>query len=853
MSVGIRRPLSVGLVSLCVLVGGLVFASVPALAVGPEAPTIMSESVANVEATAATLEAEINPGGAETTYRFEYDTSEAYGQSTPESASIGEDEAAHLVTARITGLEPGTTYHYRVVATNSLSLAGGTPGAGKTLTTTVPPGSGSSGSCPNEQLRAEQPYGLELPDCRAYELVSPLEKNGNDATEAEASTSDGSFVSRAAVSGEAIEYQSQAAFADPAGNTVADEFLSRRGPGGWSTQSITPPIEGYGVDLETAYEAMVFTPELTKGVTETDALSSSEAPAGFWELYLADFANSSYQWVSKNGPAGARGTPYQGGTEVRETKDYIAGASTDLSHVVIYHYGGLIYEWVEGIGGLIHVDIANSGEAMAGEPGSSGLHNLYEVEAWHAVSSDASRIFFTSEGQVYVRENAEREQSPVEAGRCTMSADACTVEVSASQKTNGTGPGGADPNGPQSARYWGASVEGSKVFFTSTAELTDDAYTGAADNTANLYEYDLQTGKLTDLTVDTADVAEGAAVQGVVQISEDGSYVYFVAQGVLAGENADGRAPVAGQPNLYVSHEGGAPTFIATLAEGFLDAGDWATSSNGYVGGPNDSTAVVTPDGTRLAFLSHRSLTGYDNTISTGTSCGRNHNVAGGLEPAACTEVFEYDSVTGRLACVSCDPTGARPTGPSNLEWSSGGSYIKYRARNFTEDGALFFQSSDGLVPHAIDDRQNVYEYENGHIYAISDVAGDQEAFFMDASPNGDDVFFGTADQLVAQDRDNRVDVYDARMDGGFPASVSVAPCDNGDSCKPPTSPQPAVFGAPASATFSGTGNVVPPPPVVKPKPQKKTVKCGVGKRLSHGRCVKSGHGKMKKPAKGRK
>ncbi len=201
--------------------------------------------------------------------------------------------------------------------------------------------------------------------------------------------------------------------------------------------------------------------------------------------------------------------------------------------------------------------------------------------------------------------------------------------------------------------------------------------------------------------------------------------------------------------------------------------------------------------------------------------------------------------------CASCNPSGARPTGPSSL----GHNGIMYRARDFTEAGALFFDSSDALVPHASDGLQNVYEYENGHVYAISNVAGGEESLFMDASPDGDNVFFATADQLVTQDRDNRVDVYDARVDGGFPVSVSPPPCDNGDSCKPPASPQPAAFGAPASATFSGAGN--PPSaavakPAVKVKSKKQGCRTGFVKR--HGKCIakakprkrtkKSTHGK---------
>ena len=95
-------------------------------------------------------------------------------------------------------------------------------------------------------------------------------------------------------------------------------------------------------------------------------------------------------------------------------------------------------------------------------------------------------------------------------------------------------------------------------------------------------------------------------------------------------------------------------------------------------------------------------------------------------------------------------------------------------------------------------------------MFPVSDVAGAFESHFMDASPSGDDVFVATADQLVGSDTDSRVDVYDVRVGGGFPVSVVAGACVNADSCKPPVSSQPGVFGVPASATFSGVGNIMP-------------------------------------------
>ena len=102
------------------------------------------------------------------------------------------------------------------------------------------------------------------------------------------------------------------------------------------------------------------------------------------------------------------------------------------------------------------------------------------------------------------------------------------------------------------------------MFFTSDVELTNDAQTGPEDNAPNLYEYDVETKQLTDLSVDELTAKgkgdpEGADVLGLVTASEDGSYVYFVAEGKLA------EGATSGQPNMYL-HHAGRTSFIATLA-----------------------------------------------------------------------------------------------------------------------------------------------------------------------------------------------------------------------------------------------------------------------------------------------
>lgn len=98
---------------------------------GPAATTNHSSSVTM---TAATVHGSVNPHGLSTTYHFEYGLTTAYGKSTS-SQSAGSGQSAQSVSARITGLKPHTTYHYRIVATNS---SGTSVGADRTFTTAKP-------------------------------------------------------------------------------------------------------------------------------------------------------------------------------------------------------------------------------------------------------------------------------------------------------------------------------------------------------------------------------------------------------------------------------------------------------------------------------------------------------------------------------------------------------------------------------------------------------------------------------------------------------------------------------------------------------------------------------------------
>jgi hypothetical protein len=332
------------------------------------------------------------------------------------------------------------------------------------------------------------------------------------------------------------------------------------------------------------------------------------------------------------------------------------------------------------------------------------------------------------------------------------------------------------------AQFWAASADGSKAVFT----------IGPNPESGDLYEFDVATKQPTL-------IAHG--VNGVADVSSDASYIYFVSTEALAP------GAVAGEANLYLYHEG--MTFIATLSQS-----DGQATGNGNIPpsvdnvSPDRRLSLVSSDGRALAFLSSRSLTGYDNKdLNTGQ---------------ADAELYRYDAGSGELACVSCNPSGARPVGrnidKTSLEYFAaaelpGWENELYARRALTDGGnRLFFNSFDALLPQDTNGKADVYQWEadgtgdcehaGGCLSLISTGQSGQDSKFLDASPSGANVFIGTESSLVPQDP-GQVDAYDARINGGFPAPASPTSVCEGEACQTPPSP-PVGYSPPGSSTFVG-------------------------------------------------
>jgi DNA-binding beta-propeller fold protein YncE len=764
--------------------------------VGP--PSIESTSTMAVSGDSASVRGKVNPNSLDTTYWFEYGLEECEVAIYPclrapvDGALIPPGRKGVVVQQALSGLQPQTLYHYRLVAENSEGLEAGPD---KTFTTQ---GSG---------------LGFELGDSRVWEMVSPPRKNSGELV----ATADAAI--QASVSGDRLAFASLGSlFREPDGSRLpepATVLAQRGGRGEWTSTDLTMP-HTTATELRPDTEFNLFSPDLLRGEFEprdNTPLSpqASEATPYVWED--GDPPLLEPLLTPANVPPGTEFGLEPGALRLPVR---IEGASPDLEHVVVSSEKAplvegaaprSVYWWSGGqIKAVSELPQSEGGEVVEGMLGSGRGSVL------HAISSDGSRVFWTPTRGY----DAAGIALPALYEWDAQIGESVRLDVVSS----GVGSGGEHPV------FNAASADGHVVFFTDSQRLTADASPSGRD----LYRCEVGpvgSGQgcvdLTDVSAPRLGPSESAGVfDQAPAISDDGTRLYFVARGVLDGEaNDSGDTAVSGQPNLYLWEEGQGVRFIATLSEAdFLVWGGVPSLSN-KLGFAIRISASASPDGRYFSFTSERSLTGYDNQS--------------GADEAK-TEVFLYDAEAAgdSLSCASCNPSGAAamgellpagteffPPDPAGLwrnRWiaatlpEAGSTEPEgrslYRPRSTLDNGRVFFNSVDPLVPADSNGEWDVYQWEPvgvgscaedtssassvrsgpGCVGLQSSGTAEGDAGFLDATPSGDDAFFLTKGRLSVLDKDDQLDAYDARV-GGIEAVLHPPQECAGEACQPAAAP----------------------------------------------------------------
>jgi hypothetical protein len=631
-------------------------------------------------------------------------------------------------------------------------------------------------ACPNQAIR-EQQDATHLPNCRAYELVSPT---GPYSAEFNALSPDGRtvfFASGGPVGGLPPAINT--------GNSAVRMFGTTRQANGWGLTLST----NFSDELAHKYPFVGSTADDAQMFVISEALESEAIPGAF---VTQAFSTNLYVAGNDVSPIlishAAEGNPLSGGESQGLTGPAIVSADgsnvvfssgTPLTAVAAASGGGpYIYE-ADAAGNVSLVSVMSDGELPPPEGGAAlggsaiGDHNDNKAIVTNAVSADGSTVFFSSTEQY-------DPSAPAGLGRQVfMHRDGATIDVS---------------RGIENASFDAASTDGSKVVFS--------------DENHNIYEFDSSTDMLS--TIASGGTPNPDTYLGM---SADGSHVYFTSD-LRRDPSAP---PFTGEPFLYEWVEGHIK-YIATLGEDDIErltsVTAPASSKSGNEGseGQSDETGTgalgpirATADGAYLVFESERPLTPDD------------HN-----EEPHRTNVYEYTEGQG-LSRVSAGSLASSGNGPYSATIGSQQQFPDFAADSagehppftfgpeqtdggvVTEDGAVFFSSREALAPGAVNGPLHVYEWSQGETTLISAPGAEAaDAHYLDSSTNGENVYFATSQAMLPSDTNGGwVSIWDARTDGGFSGAPPNDPCAANECAVP----SPVPRGTPSSMAFSGPDN----------------------------------------------
>lgn len=563
------------------------------------------------------------------------------------------------------------------------------------------------GACPNDDIRFLQ--GSEgLPDCRAFERVTPADKNGANLSV--------SKVAQSAPFPGAVAYTTSTGLPGSPANTAIGYYRAKREGDEWRlgffdlpqknpANTLVQTTRWIAQDLSSSISAstLALTPDTIPGGA---AVYTHNIDSGALALFAQDPTDPLAPSVF-----------YTEFTDISRGPAF--GATSDLGHVAFDSQVNLTSEATPGT--------ANVWEATGGElrlvsvlpdgtpsptGGLTGSGQGYAAETPRFMSDDGSRIFFTApvsaglpRGAIYVRVDASR-----------------TILLSHSVRS------GDDPSVPTTdGTFIGGSSDGRYAFFLSETPLTDDT-TGAG---RWLYRADAATGDVVRVAGTGTD-AEAFSSKIAKRISDDGSRIYFTTtEALLPG------AP-SGSTQLYLWDDG-----VLSLVSRLGD-------------GDQSAPFAMSDDGRYVEFASHASPTGY-----TGVSA----ECPDGLgDPGPCAQMYAFDAETGGTVCMTCTPDGG--LGDAGAIDLTGASV--YTPTAVFADGTRLFDTPSALVPQDTNRKRDVYSWKDGQIQLLTSGVDRNDARFLDASEDGTDIYVATFGQLVAADDDNLRDIYTVRRDGGL-------------------------------------------------------------------------------------
>lgn len=741
----------------------------------PDLPTVVTGAPSEVEFPRAQVAGSVNPGSddfAVSDCYFEYGLTTDYGEKAacnPDPIGTGTSPVA--VSASIGVLDPGKIYHYRLVAANG----GGTQfGDDRTLTG----GPAPADACPNAAIRAEQgALAQRLPNCGAYEMVSPSFTSGQRAS-ASPGTADGNHAM----------VVSQGGFANTGSlPEVAAHYRTTRTETGWKSSPVAPPGSEFPyvptssaldwtrdgsrslswVNLKVDEGTERFTPVVrdpddsfhVAGPTQIDRTNLPVATSGDLRTVVQ---RTTMRPALTDGTVDSRITVTGISTPIMSLYASTREPDGQLSiRQVAYKDGATMFPDCSVDLGGTNSNFPQSSQTKRG-----------------AFSQDGQKIFFTTTG------NGGDCVAPDKARVWAKVGDQDPIDLAASQCPATCGP-------ERTAHFRGAALDGSRVYFTTEQRLLPEDQDTSNQN--DLYEYDFNaTGqKLRLITGSTDPVGAGVPVFGRFRVSDDGAYVYFMATGrPLAGENARGLTPQLGDANMYVYHRAagetnGTITFVAALEA--THGVTFPLSSNG-----RHVLIETTADliGERLP--------------------GDSHN-----------DVYRYDAQEDELLRVWTDDPAHNGTARVDGLRASAGSdndaalQRTQSAYGVSDDGSMVgFTSKEPLSPddHNAEADAYLWEAASGRITLLttgSSVRGNQfsQSGFQGMTPSGNSMFVTTHAPLLREHTSGQMAAYVIRRGGGFPGRTPPQMC-SGDVCQGVPSPAPAAA-VNGSQSFAGVGNVV--------------------------------------------